>query len=448
LVNEAEFEKEMAQQKNRSRAATALDTEDWTVVKEGPTKFIGYEVLSTTTQLLKYRKATAKGKTSYQLLLSETPFYAESGGQVGDTGTLLFGEESIVITDTKKENDLVIHCTDALPATISPLLTANVNVSRRTAIAAHHSATHLLQAALREVLGNHVAQKGSLVNDAALRFDFTHFAKLTPEEIAAVETRVNEKIRANIPVLIQTMPKQAAIDKGAMALFGEKYADTVRVVMIDPTYSIELCGGTHVAQTGQLGHFKITHETAVAAGVRRIEAVCGLAAEQYIHQQLQELQAVSAQLKHPKLIGKAIENLFTENADLQKRLAQLENNLLADITTTLLKQELTVNNIRFIAAVVNVPHAEALKKLCTNLSQQAQDYVAVLCANINGKPFVALGIAETIATAKNLDAAKIIKEKVTPLIKGGGGGQKTFATAGGQDPLGLEKVIAAVKAVL
>jgi alanyl-tRNA synthetase len=250
-VDEPGFEAEMKQQKERSRAATALNAEDWMVLSEdGSTNFVGYTQTEAEAKVLKYRKVTAKGKTSFQLVLTKTPFYAESGGQVGDTGMLFFEGEEVPVVDTKKENDLIIHFVEKLPINITGIVDARINTTRRARTAVHHSATHLLHAALRKVLGTHVAQKGSLVNDEYLRFDFSHFAKMTADEIANVEAIVNEKIRANIPVVIKELPKEEALKLGAMALFGEKYGDVVRVVIIDPAYSVELCGGTHVGATG------------------------------------------------------------------------------------------------------------------------------------------------------------------------------------------------------
>lgn len=447
-VDEAGFEAEMKQQKDRSRAATTLDTEDWVVLQEGESSFVGYEQLTTATVLLKYRKVTAKGKQQYQLVLKETPFYAESGGQCGDTGVLIFGTESIAVTDTRKENNLTIHFTDNLPAALNNAVTAQVDAARRKAICLHHSATHLMHAALRKILGTHVAQKGSLVNTEYLRFDFSHFAKMTDAEIQQVEQLVNEKIRENIPVVIKQLPKEEAIAMGAMALFGEKYADVVRVVMIDPAYSIELCGGTHVGHTGELGLFKLKHETAVAAGVRRVEAVCGFAAEQYINEQLLQLQQVKEVFKNPKELLKAVDNLVQENSDLKKKAEQLENRMLVGIRNELLQKDEIINGITFIADIVEVSNADALKKLCLDLKNNLNDYVAVLAANIGGKPFIAVGIAETVAAAKGLDAGKIIKEHIAPLIKGGGGGQKTLATAGGQDASQLKAALNAVKNLL
>ena len=448
-LDEIGFETEMQQQKNRSRAATTLETEDWiTLIENTSNKFVGYNLLETKSNIIKYRKVTTKGKQSFQLVLDNTPFYAESGGQVGDTGTLQFGEEAIEVTNTKKENDLIIHFTEKLPAAIEGVVIAKVNAARRKDITVHHSVTHLMHAALRKVLGNHVAQKGSLVNEEHLRFDFSHFAKLSDEEIAAVETFVNEKIRENIPVLIKEMKKDEAVALGAMALFGEKYGDLVRVVIMDEKYSIELCGGTHVGHTGELGIFKIKSESAVAAGVRRVEAVCGIAAEEYINKVFVDISVIRSQLKNPADTGKAIENIQAENAELKKRIEGLEARQLVGIRNELLHKDEIINNVTFVGQIVEVSNADALKKLCFDIKNHLHDHVVVLCANIDGKAFVAIGIADTVVTAKNLDAGKIIKEHISPLIKGGGGGQKNLATAGGQDINNLEAVIEKVKSLL
>lgn len=447
-VDEKGFEAEMQQQKDRSRAATTLDTEDWVVLKDSQVKFMGYTQLETETSVLRYRKFKAKGKEAYQIVLEQTPFYAESGGQVGDTGTLTVNGETLQITDTKKENDLIIHFADHIPASLEGTVKAVVDAPRRKATAIHHSATHLLHAALRKVLGTHVAQKGSLVNAEYLRFDFSHFAKVSAEEIAAIEKIVNEKIRENIPVVIKELPKEEALKLGAMALFGEKYGDTVRVVIMDPAYSIELCGGTHIGHTGELGNFKLIAESAVAAGVRRVEAVSGAAAEQYINTELLLLQQVREQFKNPKELLKQIENQLAETAELRKKIEHFENRLLVGIRNELLTKDEIINGITFIGDNVEVSSADALKKLCHDLKTNLNDYVAVLTANIGGKPFVAIGISDTVVAAKQLDAGKLIKEVVAPLIKGGGGGQKSLATAGGQDASQLAEVIRKVKAML
>ena len=448
-VDEAGFEKEMQQQKTRSRAATALETEDWVIVNDIPSsKFIGYDHVVSTSKVVKYRKVSGKGKELFQIVLDTTPFYAESGGQVGDSGTLTIHHSPLTIIDTKKENDLIIHFAKSIPDDLSGELIATVDSNRRREITIHHSVTHLMHAALRHVLGNHVAQKGSLNNEEHLRFDFSHFAKMTDTEITAVEQLVNEKIRENIPVVIKEMKKDDAVALGAMALFGEKYGDIVRVVVMDANYSIELCGGTHVANTGELGLFKIKAESAVAAGVRRLEAVCGKAAEVYIDNVFVEMDAIRNSLKYPADLGKAIENLQNENTSLKKHIEALEARQLVVIRNELLQKDEIINNVTFIGSIVEVSNADALKKLCFDLKNKLHDHVAVLCANIDGKPFVAVGISDTVVVAKNLDAGKIIKEHVAPLIKGGGGGQKTLATAGGQDVSNLNGVIDKVKSLL
>ena len=447
-IDEKGFEAALNEQKERSRAATTLDTEDWVVLQEAENKFIGYDSLEAKADVLKYRKVKAKGKENYQFVLSQTPFYAESGGQVGDKGVLIFDGETINVVDTKKENELIIHFTEKLPLAVSAVVQAKVNAQKRKYTELNHSATHLMHAALRAVLGTHVAQKGSLVNDEYLRFDFSHFAKVTDEELSKVEAIVNEKIRQNIPVVIKSMPKEEAVALGAMALFGEKYADVVRVVMMDPAYSIELCGGTHVGSTGEIGFFKFTSESAVAAGVRRVEAVTGFAAEQLINTQSVLISEIRELLKNPKDLTKAVESLQSENAELRKKLEGLEARQLVVLRNELLQKDEIINGVTFIGDIIEVSNADALKKICFDLKNNLNDYVAVLCANIGGKPFVAVGISETVAAAKNLDAGKIIKEQIAPLIKGGGGGQKTLATAGGQDAGNLKEVIEKVKGLL
>jgi alanyl-tRNA synthetase len=448
-VDEPGFEAEMGQQKNRSRAATAIDTEDWIVLDDtAKNEFVGYDNLETETKVIKYRKIKAKGKESWQLVLEKTPFYAESGGQVGDEGEIIVKSEKIKVNDTKKENELIVHFIDKLPTDLTGKVIAKVDGRKRFDTALHHSATHLLHAALRNVLGTHVAQKGSLVNPEHLRFDFSHFAKTSDEEIAEVEMLVNEKIRKNIPVVIKYMPKDEALKLGAMALFGEKYGDVVRVVIIDPTYSIELCGGIHVGYTGELGYFKITNETSIAAGVRRMEAVCGKQAEAYVYEQFNLIRSVRESLKNPKDVLKTIENLSTENTDLKKRIEKLEDSQLDSIKKELLKKAVQLNGTTFIGEVVEASSGDALKKLCFDLRNELKNYVVVLASNIEGKAQVAIAIDEKISLSKNLDASNIIKQHIAPIIKGGGGGQKTLATAGGQDASNLKLVIQKVKELL
>ncbi len=448
-VDEIGFEKEMLEQKNRSRAATAMDTEDWEIVKDSnSSSFVGYDTLENKTNVLKYRKVSGKGKEQFQVVLEATPFYAESGGQVGDTGIMIINGEELIITDTKKENDLIIHFTEKIPDDMSGEVIARIDRHRRKHISVHHSVTHLMHAALRHVLGKHVAQKGSLVNDEHTRFDFSHFAKVSDQEIDSIEKTVNKKIRENIPVVIKSMSKDEAIALGAMALFGEKYGDTVRVVVIDPDYSIELCGGTHVGSTGELGLFKIKAESAVAAGVRRIEAVCGQAAEDMVADQFSQIQAVRDILKNPKDLSKSVENLLAENSALNKRIESLEARQLVGIRNELMQKDEIINNVSFIGDIVEVPNADSLKKLCYDFKNHLHDHVVVLCCNIGGKAHVAISISDTVVAAKKIDAGKIIKEQVSKLINGGGGGQPTLATAGGQDSSKLREVIETVKNLL
>jgi alanyl-tRNA synthetase len=447
-VDEKGFEAEMQQQKDRSRAATTVDTEDWVEVhKTAKISFVGYDNLKADTRIVKYRKIKAKGKELYQLVLESTPFYAESGGQVGDTGVIQSADESIEVVDTKKDNDLIIHFTNTLPSGINEPVTAQVDKSRRKNIELNHSATHLLHAALRKVLGTHVAQKGSLVNDQYLRFDFSHFAKMTNEEIAAVEALVNEKIRENIPVFIKQMSKDEALKLGAMALFGEKYGDTVRVVIIDPVYSVELCGGTHVGATGELGFFKITSESAVAAGVRRVEAISGKQAENYINEQLNLVRNARESLKNPKDILKAIDDLISERSELQKLREQLEKlQAHAAIDRLELKKQ-GLNSVQFYHDIIENADAGVLKRIYSDMKikESTEKIVALLVGKKEGNVNVLLGCSSTFV---NFDCNKIIKEQVAPLINGGGGGQKFQALATGSDSGRLDMVLSTIKGIL
>ena len=446
-VDEAGFEQEMQQQKTRSRAATAINSEDWVITDEDTfSEFVGYDTLEIKSKVLKYRKVTPKGKEAYQLVLNATPFYAESGGQVGDKGELIFPNEIINVFDTKKENNLIIHFIEKLPENINNELIARVNETIRRNTEVHHSATHLLHAALREVLGTHVAQKGSLVNAEHLRFDFSHFAKVTDDEIAKIEAIVNEKIRENVPVVIKEMSKDEAIELGATALFGEKYGDIVRVVIIDPTYSIELCGGTHVSNTGELGYFKIKHETAVAAGVRRIEAVSGKAAEDLINENFSVLQDIKESLKNPKDVTKAIENLQSENADLKKKIESFEAKFLKLQEPELLSKITAVNGTAFLGKIVETSSEDALKKFRFDLLKKVNG-VILLCTTINSKPIVVLALSDILVN-KGFSAKKIINQYIGPLIKGGGDGNDSFAAAGGRDNSKLSEVIEKVKSLL
>ncbi|MBK7692511.1 MAG: alanine--tRNA ligase [Bacteroidetes bacterium] len=443
------FEEELQKQKDRSRKDAKIDSEDWVMIHDIHTAtFVGYDHTEAHTRVWKYRKVSAKGKTQYQMVLESTPFYAESGGQVGDTGILTIGEQTIHVTDTKKENDLIIHFVDSIPDALDGAVIASIDTSSRRKIQRHHTATHLVQAALQQVLGKHIAQKGSLNNADYMRFDFSHFAKMTDEEIMKVEKIVNQKIRQNIPVVVKTLPKDEAMQLGAMALFGEKYGDIVRVVIIDPSYSIELCGGTHVANTGELGIFKITAESAIAAGVRRLEALAGCKAEHYINHELKILGGIKATFKNPKDLLKSVESLVEEKNALQKQLERLEAKALVGVRNELLTKVQVLNGVHFIGEQVEVSNPDALRKICTDLKNEIENYVVVLTANIGGKAAVALLLDENLANNKGWDAPKLIKEHIANLIKGGGGGQKTFASAGGTDASQLDVAIKAIKALI
>ena len=473
LVDEAGFENEMQQQKNRSRAATAIDTGDWIQVTEDTeTAFIGYTHTEATTTIIKYRNVKAKGKEAYQWILAETPFYAESGGQIGDTGTLLFEDGTVLaVTDTKKENNLFIHFTDSLPNSIGVKVKASVNTTDRKNTTLHHSATHLLHAALRNVLGKHVAQKGSLVNTEQLRFDFSHFAKMTDAELTTVSKIVNDKIKENVPVVIKEMSKDEAIAMGAMALFGEKYGDKVRVVVMDPNYSIELCGGTHVGHTGEIGNFILKAEASVAAGVRRIEAVVGDAATMYLseakeklHKQIIQLTASCAMqaeklnslFKAPEwneqssvtVLNDTIAELLIKQKELAKKLESQDALVVNELFEKYSSAFISVNGVSFLGEQVALSSADNLKKLANQLIALHTKSVVILTAATEGKANVALAISESLVNEKNWQAPQIIKDKIAPLIKGGGGGQKTLASAGGQDASQLEKVITTIKEML
>jgi len=447
VVDEKGFEKEMQQQKDRSRAATALDTEDWVVLEDNPlSEFVGYDTLETKTRIVKYRKIKAKGKESWQLVLEATPFYAESGGQVGDTGVIEAGGESIAVIDTKKENDLIIQFTEKLPVQLKGEVLARVNRVLRKEAEVHHTATHLLHAALRKVLGTHVAQKGSLVNDEQLRFDFSHFAKMTDEEIGKVEELVNEKIRENIPVVIKEMPKDEALKLGAMALFGEKYGDKVRVVIIDPSYSVELCGGTHVGATGELGFFKIRHESAVAAGVRRIEAVSGKAAEAFVLEQFVLLRGIREALKNPKELNKAIEGLVAENAEQKKKLERAEARQIREIAEVLINDILDINGIKFIGKIVGLENIDQLKKLALELKPKVKNYFFALGAKSDGKAYFVLYTEKELFDKKIIDTQSFF-EKVKSYFDGKGGGKELISSTG-TNPNGLEEAIKATQSKL
>ena len=445
------FEAALNEQKQRSRAATALDTGDWITLDEhAETTFEGYDTLETTTSILKYRSVSTKGKKLYQLVLSETPFYAEGGGQVGDQGILRDEQtdETITIIDTKKENGLFIHLTDQLPVNVHNRFIAEVNAERRVATERNHSATHLLHAALKAVLGNHVNQKGSLVNHELLRFDFSHFAKLSNEELDEIERLVNEKIRENISLREQRhVPYDEAIASGVTALFGEKYGDYVRVITFDDHFSKELCGGTHVKRTGSIGFFKIIAESAVAAGVRRIEAITGARAETFVKEQVGLIGELKDLLKNPKDLSAALQSLLNENHKLKKEVDRFTQEKAQHLKNELIQQATWINGVQLITAQVSLPTADAVKNLAFAIKREMTDLFLVLAANIEDKPHLAVMIADNVVANKQLDAGKIVRE-LAKEIKGGGGGQAFFATAGGKDIQGLPAALEKAKMFL
>ena len=444
------FEKALQEQKSRSRAATAIDTGDWVVLRDNDSvEFTGYDETETVAHVVKYRKVTAKGKEQYQIVLDKTPFYAESGGQVGDRGELVFPDGEIVkVTDTKKENGLIVHYVDKLPEDIEDALTAIVDPALRSQTNSNHSATHLLHAAMKQVLGSHVNQKGSLVNADYLRFDFSHFAKVTDEELAQIEAIVNQKVRENIPLKEERSVLYAeAITSGVTALFGEKYGEYVRVITFDDEFSKELCGGTHVKATGQIGFFKIVAESAVAAGVRRIEAITGVAAEVYITNQNQLIDQLKELLKNPKDLAKSVESLLDENAKLKKEIEKSILEKSSGLKNELAQKVEAINGINLIAQKVALPNAEAVKNLAYQLKDIVTDLFLVLAADFDGKPSLTVMIAENLVKEKGLNAGNIVRE-LAKEIKGGGGGQPFFATAGGSDASGLDAALAKAKSFI
>ncbi len=448
-TDEEGFQKAMKVQKERSRAAAATEQGDWHYVhEEEESEFIGYDYLNSKVRILRYREVKDKKKTLYHLVLDKTPFYAESGGQVGDQGILKNEQESIKVLDTKKENDLIVHFVEKLPHTPEATFEAIVDTSKRSLTTNNHTATHLLHAALRRVLGDHVAQKGSLVNEKLLRFDFSHFAKMTEEEIAQVEHIVNQRIRQNIALdEKRNVPIEEAKRMGAMALFGEKYGDYVRVITFDPSYSVELCGGTHVPATGQIGFFKIVSESSISAGVRRIEAITAETAESFLNEQLQVLKEVNELLKNPKDLKKSVESVVAEKNALQKELEQLRNKELQSLKQSLLEQVESKGDINQLVAKVALPNADALKQLSFDLREKTDNLFLVLAADIQGKPQISVMISENLVDTKALNAGKIVRE-LAKEIQGGGGGQPFFATAGGKDISGLDAVLAKAQTIV
>jgi alanyl-tRNA synthetase len=446
-VDEVAFEKALSAQKERSRSAAVKQVGDWTVLDDDQqVEFVGYDEDSVSdAQVLKYRTVKSKKGKAYQIVLNRTPFYAESGGQVGDSGTLSFGKEVVKVLDTKKENDLIIHLVDHLPQNIDASVQATIDTSKRALTENNHSATHLLHAALRNVLGAHVQQKGSLNNERYLRFDFQHFQKMTDEELRQVEQIVNEKIRANIAKgERRSVPIEEARQSGAMMLFGEKYGDEVRMITFDESFSQELCGGCHVESTGQIGYFKILSESAVAAGVRRIEGVTAIAAEQYLDSELDELNEVRQLFKNPKSVVKSVSDLQEENKQLQKRIEQLLNAQAAQMKTQLKANFESVDGMNVLVQQVDLADSKALKNLAYQLEKEIGNAVIVFGTVITNKPQLLVAISENLTKERNLNAGQIIRNSAKH-INGGGGGQAFFATAGGNDVNGLAAALEAAR---
>jgi alanyl-tRNA synthetase len=432
-VDEQGFEKEMEAQRSRARKAGATEQTDWVLVHEGSkTVFTGYDSLQEKSQILRYRKVKSKDQEVYHLVLDRSPFYAESGGQVGDTGELDFGTEVIRVSDTRKENDLLIHICTQLPSHPELGITARVDANRRTEIRKNHSATHLLQAALREVLGNHVEQKGSLVGPDYLRFDFSHFSKLSREELQRIEWRVNEKIQQNITLDEQReLPIAEALSMGATALFGEKYGETVRMITFDPTYSRELCGGTHVQATGEIGLFKLLSEGSVAAGVRRIEAITGLKALEWAQQAASEAEGVRALLKNPKDTGAALEAVLLQQEEMRKKLERLQEQSLNGMAKELWSGHVQYNGIGFLSAHLSeIDDAESMRKLGMFLSRLAgEKFVLLLHTSLQGKYMVHL---RTDSAHTGWNANQLLKE-LAPEVRGGGPSDFVQAVAPGPE---------------
>ncbi|MCH8905381.1 MAG: alanine--tRNA ligase, partial [Bacteroidetes bacterium] len=439
-IDEKGFAQEMKKQKDRSRNAAVVEKEDWIqLLEDDVEEFIGYDYIETTLLITRYRKVKTKGKEFFHIVFNYTPFYAESGGQVGDTGIIQNGKEQIKILDTQKENDVIIHITEKLPKDLSADLLVKVDARRRELIVSNHSATHLLHLALRSILGDQVQQKGSYLDEDHLRFDFAHYEKVTPDELTKIEEFVNERIRKDIPLEEKrAIPKSEAKSLGAVALFGEKYGDLVRVIKYGD--SVELCGGTHAKGTGQIGIFKITSESNVAAGVRRIEAVTSAKADELVNNKLKELEEISTLLNNPRdLKGKIIENL-EKVIELAKLKEQLNKNASKDIKADLADSVEKQNGANLIIQKISIDSAASIKDLSFQLKNEIENLFLVIGAEINGKASLTVMIDEKLVKEKKLDAGSIVKE-LAKEIKGGGGGQAHYATAGGEDAQGLEAAL-------
>lgn len=439
-IDQEAFTREMEMQKQRSRKDAASEKSDWTILLQGnEEKFTGYETSTGKIRITRYREVILKDKKQYHLVFNATPFYAEGGGQVGDRGLIENDEEKIGITDTKRENDLIIHIAKELPKDPEAEFIARVNDSERRQTAANHTATHLVHYALRKVLGTHVEQKGSLVEPRLLRFDFSHFQKVSEAEIREVEKIVNSMIRENIPLdENRKVPMEEAREMGAMSLFGEKYGDRVRVIRFGD--SVELCGGIHAAATGQIGFFKITKESSIAAGIRRIEAVTGVEAEKYIFSQFDTLTEISEELENRAGLADAVKKLNTEHAELGKELAKFKQEALGASLKDIGKQSEQIGNINFISGTLPSADADMLRDAAFRLRNEVENLFLVLGSSSDGKALLVVMISDNLVKEQNLNASLIIRE-IAKEIRGGGGGQPFFATAGGKNPDGIGAAI-------
>ena len=444
---QTEFDREMQAQKERARGATKVDTGDWQIIRdENEEEFIGYDHIQCDVHITRVRKITKKNKELYQLVFNNTPFYPEGGGQVGDTGEIDNGEEKIKILDTKKEHNLILHIAEQLPQNITAPFQARVNPRRRYAAAENHSATHLLHKALREILGDHVEQKGSLVHPDYLRFDFSHFTKVSEEELKQIEDRVNDLIQQNHDLEeFRNIPMEEAQGMGAMALFNEKYGDMVRVIKYGD--SIELCGGTHVKATGEIGVFAITTETAVASGIRRIEAVTGQGARAYYRRKLELLEQLQAEIGNPKSALEGLNNIKKENNRLKKELATyVEAQTKAEKEK--LRKAVTVNGDYNLLIAQSVLAGGELKNVLFQLRGEIDNLAAVVATDAQPeKPQIAIIFDENLAKAKGWHAGKLVKTLAAE-IKGGGGGQPGFAMAGGKDAAGIDRALTKAAEIL
>lgn len=445
-IDMAEFDVCMKEQKERSRNATEQKQGDWIILNaDAAITFVGYDQSESDARILRYKTLKTKKGTQYLIVLDRTPFYAESGGQVGDTGFLEADGEKIRVLDTQKENELIVHITSALPNDPSLVFRCVVDAARLQNIACNHSGTHLLHAALRHVLGDHVQQRGSLVNDKMIRFDFSHFGKVTQEELDKIERIVNARIREDIPLdEKREIPIKEAKALGAMALFGEKYGDQVRVITFDPQYSVELCGGIHIKRTGEIGVLKIITETSVAAGVRRIEALTATGAELYIDKKLKTLESIETIFNKPKDLPKIITGLLEERANLAKEVEEFQYEKVLRIKDDLLQNATGKGDITKIIARVDLPNADALKRISFELKNQVKGLYMVLAADIKGKPQISVMLGDELVKEHQLNAGSMVRQLAVE-IRGGGGGQLFFATAGGKDLSGLDKVVIKAK---